>query len=55
MRNEKSAEAVVVAGRRAERAGVPYTMTFEGAEHQTSGTPELALTREGEARLLARQ
>ena len=30
-------------------------MTFEGAEHQMSGIPELALMREDEARPLARQ
>ncbi len=55
MRNEKSAEAVVAARRRAERAGASFTMAFEGARHQMSGNPELAVMREGEARALARQ
>ena len=52
-RSEKSAEAVVAAGRgrRAERVGEPTAMSLDRARHQKSGQPERTGMRTGEARL----
>ena len=51
-RSEKSAEAIIAAGRgrRAERVGEPTAMSLDRAGHQKSGQPERTGRKTGEAR-----
>jgi RNA-directed DNA polymerase len=49
-RSEKSAEAIVVVRRRAEREGEPTVMSLGPARHQKPGQPGRTLGGEGEAR-----
>jgi len=48
MRSEKSAEAVVVSKRRAEREGTEYALSMSEVMHQMSETTERGVVRQGE-------